>query len=103
MENLYVYEYKSEASLNKHFNKLIKYAGKKRVNKLISIYIQNNNITAAKMISIYEKNSTDFWEMDTFFERITNNGFQRYNSNAVVFFAQEIINVVRSAKKLNLI
>ena len=86
-----------------YFNSLLKYAGKKRLNKLMSIYLSNEGISAETLVYLYESSTNDCWEMTTFHDRITNKGFQRYSQNAIELFCQLVIDVVEGAKEFNLI
>ncbi len=86
-----------------YFNSLIKYAGQKRVQKLSAIYLNNEGISGNELMFLYEQSIKDCFEMSTFYDRITNKGFQRYSINAIEQFCQLVIDVIQGAKEYKLI
>lgn len=101
--NYYNYTFNTETEVTRQLNKLIDLAGKKRIQKLMSIWMNDNNIKVRSMIVKYERSKFDCFEMSKFHDRITNKGFQRHSTDAIDNFCSLLIDVLNSAKKLNLI
>ena len=97
------YTFETPQQVNAKFNELVKYAGKKRIQQLMSIWANDNEIKPVSMMVKYRKFQSDCWEMTTFYDRITNKGFHRYDTEAIEKFCSLLIDVCNSAKKLNLI
>ncbi len=84
---------------------LFNYAGKRRFDNIMSIYVDHPElrININKMIYLYDKKIHDPYERMKFSDRLSNKGFYRYSPDNVHKYFRDFIEVMTEAENLKLI
>lgn len=80
----------------KKLERLVDLAGINRFKKIMSVLDLNKSVE--QNIYVYTVKS-DCFEMSKFHDRITNKGYQRYSQDAIEFFFNDLIEVVKKFNK----